>query len=226
MDSPHGQHGNKQDRYEVVGIVKDIKYGNIDEAPLKTGYVPTTQDSEPGSEIQLEIRSGIVMRSLTPAVRAAIAGISPDVSLESRSFDTQVSDSLLQPRLVVLLSSFFGLLALLLAMVGLYGLTSYGVARRRGEIGVRIALGAQRASVVWLVLRDVVATLAIGTAVGVVVSLSAGKLITKLLYGLQPSNPVTIVVSATVLALAATTAGYLPARRASRLDPMTALREE
>jgi len=206
--------------------VKDIKYGSIDEPPHKTGYLPSSQDAEPGPELQFEIRSDMLLGTLTPAVSAVIAKLSPEVSLSFRSLETQVSDSLLQPRLVALLSSFFGLLALLLAMVGLYGLTAYGVARRRGEIGIRIALGAQRSSVVWLVLRDVAFTLALGIAIGIVVSLLTGRLITRLLYGLQPSNPVTLVTAGIVLALAATTAGYLPARRASRLDPMTALREE
>jgi ABC-type antimicrobial peptide transport system permease subunit len=226
MDAPHLQHGNKRDRYEVIGVVKDIKYGRVDEQPYKTGYVAIAQDPEPGPEVQFEIRSDIPPGSLTPAVRATIAKISAEVSLELHSFDIQMSDSLLQPRLVAMLSAFFGLLALLLAMVGLYGLTSYGVARRRGEIGIRIALGAQRGSVVWLVLRDVGFTLALGIVTGIVVALFAGRLVTKLLYGLQPGNPLTLILSAIVLALAASAAGYLPARRASRLDPMTALREE
>ena len=226
MDRPHLQHGNKQDHYQVIGVVKDTKYVNIDEAAHKTGYVPCAQDPEPGPEMQFEIRSDILLRSVTPAVQAAIAQISPEVSLAFRSFDTQVGDSLLQQRLVALLSSFFGALALLLAMVGLYGLTSYGVARRQAEIGIRIALGAQRSSVVWLVLRDVVFTLALGTAIGLVISLFAGRLVTKLLYGLQPGNPVILVCSAIVLGFAATAAGFLPARRASRLDPTAALREE
>ena len=226
MDAPHLQHGNRQDRYDVIGVVKDIKYGKVDESAHKTGYLASTQDLEPGPEIQFEVRSDIQPSSLTPAVRTAISKVSPEVSLAFRSFDTQVSDSLLQPRLVARLSSFFGLLALLLAMVGLYGLTSYGVARRRGEIGIRIALGAQRSSVIWLVMRDVAFTLALGIATGILVSLLAARLITKLLYGLQPGDPATLILSAIILALAATTAGYLPARRASRLDPMAALREE
>jgi predicted permease len=226
IDRPHLQHGNKLDRYDVIGVVKDIKYGTIDEAPHKTGYVPAAQDSQPGPELQFEIRSDVPLASLTPAVRTTIAKISPDVSLAFRSFAAQVSDSLLQPRLVALLSSFFGILALLLAMVGLYGLTAYGVARRRGEIGIRIALGAQRRSVVWLILSDVVLTLAIGTAIGIGASLLAGQLVAKLLYGLHPGNPATVLLSAVLLAIAAMIAGYLPARRASRLDPMTALREE
>jgi predicted permease len=226
MDRPHLQHGNRQDRYEVIGVVKDVKYENIDETAHKTGYVPVAQDREPGPQMQFEIRSDILLGSLTSAVQSAIANISPEVSLAFRSFDTQVSDSLLQQRLVALLSSFFGGLALLLAMVGLYGLTSYGVARRRAEIGIRIALGARRSSVVWLVLREVVLALALGTAFGFVVSLLAGRLVTKLLYGLQPGNPVIMVCSAIVLGFAAMTAGYLPAHRASRLDPTAALREE
>lgn len=226
LDAPRLQHGNKQDRYEVIGIAKDIKYGKIDESPLKTGYVAAAQDPEPRPEIQFEIRSDISLNSLTPAVRTAITKVSREVSLEFRSFQMQVSDSLLQPRLVALLSAFFGLLALLLAMVGLYGLTSYGVARRRGEIGIRIALGAKRSSVIWLMLRGVILTLALGTAIGIAVCLLAGRFVTKLLYGLQPGNPETLVLSAIVLAVSATIAGYLPARRASRLDPMAALREE
>ena len=226
MDAPHLQHGNKQDAYQVIGVVKDIKYGDIDEPPHKTGYVAAAQDPEPGPEMQFEIRSDIPLKSLTQTVQTAVANVSNEVSLSFRTFDSQVSDSLLQQRLVATLSSFFGLLALLLAMVGLYGLTSYAVARRRGEIGIRIALGAQRGSVVWLVFRDVMITLALGTTIGMALSLFAGRLVTKLLYGLQPGNPTTFVFSAMVLGLAATTAGYLPARRASRLDPMAALREE
>lgn len=226
MDRPRLKQGNKLDAYTVIGVVKDIKYGQIDEKPLKTGYLACAQDPDPGAEMQFEISSGTALKSVTSAVRRVIANVSPDVSLEFRSLDTQVADSLLQPRLVALLSSFFGVLALLLAMVGLYGLTSYGVARRRGEIGIRIALGAQRTSVVWLVLRDVVVTLALGTTIGIVVSLFAGQLVTKLLYGLQPGNPAILVSSAILLAIAATTAGYLPARQASRLDPIAALREE
>ena len=207
LDAPHLQHGNKRDRYNVIGVVKDIKYGKVDEKPLKTGYVAVAQDPEPESEMQFEIRSEMPLQFLTAAVRARIANVSPEVSLEFRTLNTQVGDSLLQPRLVALLSSFFGLLALLLAMVGLYGLTSYGVARRRGEIGVRIALGAPRSSVVWLVLRDVVFTLVLGTTIGIIVSLSSGRLVTKLLYGLQPGNPAILILSAIVLAFAAITAG-------------------
>lgn len=226
LDRPGLRHGNKLDLYIVVGVVKDIKYRRVDESSLKTAYLLFAQDEEPGPDAQFEIRSSVPLSSITPAVQTAIADVTADASLTFRSFDSQVRDSLLQPRLVALLSTFFGALALILATVGLYGLTSYGVARRRGEIGIRIALGAQRSSVVWLVLTDVVFTLAVGTCIGIIVSLFAGKLVSKMLYGLKPGDPLMLILPAIVLGAAAILAGYVPARRAARLDPMSALREE
>jgi putative ABC transport system permease protein len=159
-------------------------------------------------------------------VRAAIAEVNRGVSLEFRNFETQVNDSLLQPRLVALLSAFFGGLALLLAMIGLYGVTAYGVARRQAEIGIRMALGAQPGSVVWLVLREVAAMLAIGTLLGLGASLAAGRLVASLLYGLHPHDAMPLAIAAVVLGIATGIAAYLPAHRAARLDPMSALREE
>jgi ABC-type antimicrobial peptide transport system permease subunit len=120
----------------------------------------------------------------------------------------------------------FGALALLLAMVGLYGITAYAVARRRAEIGVRIALGARPGSVIRLMLRDLALPLAVGISLGLGVSLAAGRLITSLLYGVQPNDPAQLAAAALMLAAAAALAGFLPARRAARLDPMIALREE
>jgi putative ABC transport system permease protein len=125
-----------------------------------------------------------------------------------------------------MLSGFFGGLALLLAMIGLYGVTAYGVARRQGEIGIRIALGAQSGAVIWLVLRDVMAMLAMGTALGLAASLAAGRLVGSLLYGVKWYDAAPLAIAALVLGAATGIAAYLPARRASRLDPMTALREE
>jgi ABC-type antimicrobial peptide transport system permease subunit len=148
------------------------------------------------------------------------------ISLTFRNLETQARESLLQPRIVAWLSATFGALALLLAMVGLYGITSYGVTRRKGEIAIRMALGAQRDSVVWLMLRDVVVLLALGVALGLAASLAAGRLVTSLLYGVQPRDPLHLAGAAVVLAVATALAAYLPARRASRLDPMAALREE
>ena len=161
-----------------------------------------------------------------PAIRAAIGGVNRGISLEFRNLETQVDESLLQPRMVALLSGFFGGLALLLAMIGLYGVTAYGVARRQGEIGIRMALGAQQGAVIWLVLRDVVMMLATGAVLGLAASLAAGRLVASLLYGIKSYDAAPLAIAALLLGAATGIAAYLPARRAARLDPMAALREE
>ncbi len=213
-------------RYQVIGVVKDAKYESVDEKAPVTGFVAMGQDSSAWPSRYYEVRYAGPLKVLTPAVRAAIAEVSPAISLEFRSFQTQVDESLQQQRLVAALSSLFGALALLLSMVGLYGVTSYSVARRRGEIGLRMALGASTGSVLWLILRDVAVLLAIGTALGVLGALAAGRLLTSLLYGVEPNDPALMFAAAAILATATTLAACLPARRAARLDPMQVLREE
>jgi ABC-type antimicrobial peptide transport system permease subunit len=153
-------------------------------------------------------------------------GVNRGISLEFSNLETQVNESLLQPRTVALLASVFGSLALLLAMVGLYGITSYAVTRRKGEIAIRMALGAPRESVVWLMLRDVLALLAAGMALGLAASLATGKLVASLLFGVRSNEPLQLAGAVVVLAAATAAAAYLPAWRAARLDPLTALREE
>jgi predicted permease len=224
LERPPGESG--RDLYEIVGIVKDAKYASIDEKPLRTFYVPTAQDPKPQPEVYFEIRSQARVERLIPEVRSAIAQVNRGVSLEFKSFEAQVDESVLQPRVVALLSTGFGLLALLLAMVGLYGVTSYSVARRKGEIGIRMALGEQRRSVIWLMLRDVLILLAVGLALGLGVALAAGRLVASLLYGIKPNDPLQLAGAVLILACATAVAAYLPARRAARLDPMAALREE
>ena len=223
-DSP-GQPG-KRDVYQVIGVVKDTKYEAVNEDRLLSVYLASAQDTEPWPEASFEIRTGGPVAAFIPAVRAAIGEVNRNISLEFRNFETQVSDSLLQPRMVALLSAFFGGLALLLAMIGLYGVTAYGVARRQAEIGIRMALGAQPGSVVWLVLREVAVMLAIGTVLGLGASLAAGRLVASLLYGMKSYDAAPLAIAAVVLGIATGIAAYLPAHRAARLDPMAALREE
>jgi len=224
MDKRGG--GSEKDLYHVVGVVKDAKYNRIDEARKRTAYLASGQDTDPAPMISYEVRSERPVEELIPSIRSTISGVNHGISLEFRNFETQVNESLLQPRIVALLSSIFGMLALLLAMVGLYGITAYSVARRRGEIGIRMALGAQARSVVWLMLRDVAVILVAGMSVGFAVSLGAGRLVKSLLYGVQPNDPVQLAGAAILLALATAIAAYIPARRAARIDPMAALREE
>jgi predicted permease len=215
-----------RENYQVIGVAKDSKYLTLREETRLTAYLSAEQDPDPPSSISFEVRSNLSPNSLTPLIRQTLTEVNRDLSVEFRSFETQVNDSLLQERTVALLSSFFGALALLLAAIGLYGVTSYSVTRRKSEIGIRMAVGATQQSVVWLVLRDVAILLGIGGIFGVAASLGSGRLVSSLLYGVTPSDPVNLAIAFLVLATATGIAGYLPARRASRLDPMAALREE
>jgi predicted permease len=216
----------KPDSFRVIGVVKDIKYEELSEKTLKTGFMPALQDPEPSERITFEIRSAGPDGALKAAIRSAIGDVNKDISLEFRSLEKTVDDSLLQARLVALLSGFFGFLALMLAMLGLYGVISYSAARRRGEIGIRMALGAAQDSVIWLILRDVMLMLCAGATLGLAASLAAGRLVASLLFAVKPADPVTLGSAFLLLAAGAVTAGYLPARRASRMDPMAALRNE
>jgi putative ABC transport system permease protein len=212
--------------YQVIGVVKAAKYGSVDEKPKPLAYFPISQDPAPWADVSFEIRSESPAGRLIPSIRSTIGTVNRGISLQYHAFDTQVSESLLQPKIVAMLSAFFGGLALLLAMIGLYGVTAYGVARRQGEIGIRMALGAQSGSVIWLVLRDVILMLVTGTALGLAASLAAGRLVATLLYGVKWHDAAPLILAALALSVAAGIAAYLPARRAARLDPMTALREE
>jgi predicted permease len=214
-----------REAYEVIGVVRDAKYNDIREKTRLMAYFAVAQDADPASTINLEVRISGKVPDVLPNIRSAIAAVDAGLSVEFRSLETQVADSLTQERTMALLSSFFGALALLLATIGLYGVTSYTVLRRRSEIGVRMALGATRASVIWLVLRDVVILLFAGTVAGLIAATAAGRLAANLLYGLEPTDLRTTVLAIAILAIATLIAGYLPASRASRLDPSSTLRD-
>lgn len=220
-----GRKGEKE-FYQVIGIVGDTKYIDLREETKLGAYLVTTQEDEPRGQTNFVLRSPLPGSALVGPVRAAIAEIDSTLALEFQDFETQVDESLIQERTVALLSSFFGVLALTLAMIGLYGVTSYAVLRRQGEIGIRMALGASQGSVVWLVLRDVTLILAAGTLLGVAASLAAGRMVTAMLFGVKAADPATLGVCAALLAVATAIAGFVPAHRASRLDPTTALRDE
>ena len=210
----------------IVGIVANTKYMDLREPDPLTLYLPYTQASDGVPSLSFVIKtSGDV--PIYPEFRAALHEIAPDIPVGiAKTMQKQVNDSLGRERLMASLSVFFGVLALLLTSIGLYGILSYTVARRTGEIGVRIALGARPPNVIWLVVRETISHIAIGIVTGIVVVLAMSRLVASLLYGIRPNDPGNLVLAVLVLTGFATLAAYLPARRASRLDPMLALREE
>ena len=213
----------------VVGVTGDAVYRSIRSPMRPTIYVPMAQR---GNDPILQTYFYIAVRSasgspalLTRSVTAALTAVNRDLTLSLRPLTTLVDESLAQDRLVAMLSGFFGVLALLLAGLGLYGVTSYAVARRRTEIGIRMALGAPPAGVVRLVLARVALLVGAGVIVGGGASLWASTFIASLLYGLAPRDPVTLIGAAIALAVVAAVAGWLPAYHASRIDPAEVLRD-
>jgi putative ABC transport system permease protein len=211
---------------EIVGVARDTKYGTLREEARPILYLPGSQATAPAREsLNFELRSAGAARDVIPGVRAAVAAINPHVNIEVTTLSAQLEDSLAQERLLAVLSSLFGGLALGLAMIGLYGVTSYNVARRQNEIGIRMALGAGDTRVRTMVLRDVAWLVGLGAVVGVGLAVAGGRLLESFLYGMTASDPVAVGGAVALMALVAAVAGYLPARRASRVDPMEALRE-
>jgi ABC-type antimicrobial peptide transport system permease subunit len=175
---------------------------------------------------QVLIRSSLPPSATVAALKSSITQISPDITATYEVFDTMVRDSLMRDRLMAWLSSFFGLLAILLAAVGLYGVIAYVVAQRTNEVGIRMALGASRSEIVKMFLGETALLLGIGCLAGGAMSLAAGRAAGALLYGLKPYDPVTFALAAALLGAVAISASFVPARRAARVDPMVALRYE
>jgi predicted lysophospholipase L1 biosynthesis ABC-type transport system permease subunit len=211
---------------EVVGLVADTKYGSLREEPRQLLYVPLSQESLGGDNLEVVLRGDGPAEGLIPSVKVASESIDPRISLRFTTLSDQVAGSLSRERLLATLSGFFGGLALLLAGIGLYGTISYRVARRRNEIGIRMALGAARGSVLRMVFGEVGALLGIGLVLGGIAVVAVTRLIASFLYGISPLDPGVLAASALALALATLAAGAIPAWRATQVDPMAALREE
>jgi ABC-type antimicrobial peptide transport system permease subunit len=211
---------------EIVGITKDSKYQALREVTSATVFLPATQAPEGGEANEFVVRTSVPPSTLLPMIRRTATDVNKDIAFTFRSLAEQVSDNVVQERVLAMLSAFFGALALLLAMIGLYGLLNYLVTQRLVEFGVRMALGAEPGSIVRLMLRDVGLVLAGGVAAGLALSLPVVSLMRRMLFGLEPHDTATIATAVFLLSILGLIAGYLPARRATKVDPMIALRSE
>ncbi len=218
--------GEPQHLYEIVGLVENSKYQSLRDDFKPIVFVAASQNKEPGLGTNILVRSIVPLGSLMPALRKTILRQNAGISFQFQAFKTQVEESLIRERLMATLSGFFGFLAAALATVGLYGVISYMVARRRGEIGIRIALGASRGEIIRLVIKEAVLLLLAGVIIGGVLAAATAQAATSLLYGLRPSDPATLALATLALSLVALLASILPALRAARVEPMVALREE
>jgi putative ABC transport system permease protein len=215
--------------YEIVGVVKDAKYQNLRQGVLKTMYIPWMQreGEQPASYSFLaRVAAGDPMR-LVPAVERLVREADQALRLRTpQTYSAVVDRSIVTERIMATLGGFFGLLALIVACLGIFGVMAFQVSRRINEIGLRMALGANRSGIVAMVLREVAVMLVAGTLIGAAVAFTLTGLAEKMLFGITATQPSVFTLSAAVLAAAALAAGWLPARRASRVDPMVALRHE
>jgi len=229
-ESPVGQHfrlgqNEHNDQIQIVGVAKDAKYESLREKPEPVAYYPYTQSN--GYYGDFQVRYSGDPRALIPAIRSIFAEVDRNLPIAGiRTLAEQVDNTLVQQKLTARLSTFFGLLALLLASIGIYGVLSYAVAQRTSEVGLRMALGAQRGTVVWMVMRDVLMLVAGGLLIGVPVALALQREASSMLFGLGNVDAPSLSAALLILAAVAAFAAYLPARRASLVNPTVALRYE
>jgi len=217
-----------KDDFEIVGVIADSKYENAKRKADRTVYRPIlqVQDQQTFNNV-FELRTDGDPLAISAEVRAAINQVNDKLPVVNiTSLRTQTDETLQQEKLTTQLVSFFGLLGLLLSCVGLYGIMAHAVVRRTNEIGIRMALGAERAHIVWMVLKESLVLVGVGLVIGIPAAWAAASLISSQLFGVNPSDPVALVTAAISLTAVAALAGYLPARKASRVNPLVALRYE
>jgi predicted permease len=211
---------------EVIGVAADARYRGLRDAVPNTVYVPLEQSRFLGSERTLHVRTAGNPAGMMAAVRAEVHALDRSLPAAIRPFSHLIDKNLERERLVATLCGFFAGLALLLMSIGLYGVIAHGVQRRTREIGIRISIGARRADVLWMVLRESLGLVSLGIAAGIPLSFWLLKIVAGQLFGVTATDPLTIAGATLVLLIAAAVAGYLPARRAARVDPLVALRHE
>jgi predicted permease len=216
---------NSPNRYQIIGLVSDARVNDVREAAPPLIYFPIAQNV--GDPDGLELRTAADPQWVAAQARQAIADVDPRIPIvKIATLNEAVRDNLTQPRLIARLTAIFGLLASALACLGLYGVMSYSMQRRTSEIGVRLALGSTRPSVLWLVVRETLALAGAGVTVGLALSLAGMRMATSFLFGLSPEDPTVIVVAISLLLLASAVAGFVPAWRAAHIEPVQALRTE
>ena len=218
--------GRPRPHYQIVGVVGDTTYSDIRAAHGPVAFLPAAQDEDPGAFVQIVFRTDPAVPRAAANLVASVQRFNPSISVQVDTIGSRIQASLLPERLMAMLSGFFGALAALIATIGLYGVMSYMVSRRRTEIGIRMALGADAVSVVRLILRESAVLVAAGLAVGLGLAVLGARQAQALLFGLAPGDPLTLACAAIGLAAVAAVATYVPAQRASRVDPTVALRQE
>jgi putative ABC transport system permease protein len=213
-------------RVEIIGVVKNTKYASLREPFRAIVYLGAEQNDAPGDFDQILMRSTQPIPALSASVKRAVEAMDPRIAFHFHDFQEQIRYSIRQDRLMALLCGFFALLAAVLATIGVYGVMSYTASQRTGEIGIRLALGAERGAIVRMMLRDAGILLAIGLAIGAALTPLVTKAAGTLLFGLQPTDTLTFTIAVLTLGTAIAASSYLPARRAARVDPLVALRHD
>jgi len=212
--------------FEIVGLVSDTKYFSLKEGSRPIAYYSTAQDSDPAPNVQYVIRSPASGSDVATALRTTLKGKYPAIGTDFRRLETTIQDGLLRERLLATVSGFFGLLAVLIAAVGLYGVISYMVVRRTNEIGIRMALGANPSQIIQTVVSRATLLVAVGITAGAAAGMAAAHAARSMLFGVTPYDLPTLALAAFALIAVALAAGFVPAFRAVRLDALAALRKD
>ena len=216
-----------EDEFEIVGVVRDVRYASLRRPDERMVYVPIEQAIDPIGMLMLHARTTTPPDELVPMIRSTAKAVVPNAFLTRIALlEQRVETSLLRERLLSMLATFFGGLALALACIGLYGVMAFAVIRRTREIGIRVAIGARPVAVIWMMLREALGLVAVGVVLGTVTAVAASRYVSAQLFGVAPGDPLATGAAIGLLLVVTLAATWVPARRASRINPVSALRYE